>query len=47
VDVILTPSAEKFITPLAFQSVTGRRAYTDADLWGDEAHVLHRGCRSK
>ncbi|HVN15213.1 MAG TPA: flavoprotein, partial [Anaerolineales bacterium] len=27
VDVILTPAAEKFITPLTFQSVTGRRAY--------------------
>jgi len=43
VDVILTSSAEKFITPLTFQSVTGRRAYTDADLWGNEAHVLHVG----
>jgi phosphopantothenoylcysteine decarboxylase / phosphopantothenate---cysteine ligase len=43
VDVILTNSAEKFITPLTFQSVTGRRAYTDADLWGNEAHVLHVG----
>lgn len=43
VDAILTNSAEKFIAPLAFQSVTGRRAYTDADLWGNEAHVLHVG----
>jgi len=43
VDVILTPAAEKFITPLTFQSVTGRRAYTDADLWGSEAHILHIG----
>ncbi|HEY2981708.1 MAG TPA: bifunctional phosphopantothenoylcysteine decarboxylase/phosphopantothenate--cysteine ligase CoaBC, partial [Anaerolineales bacterium] len=43
VDVILTAAAEKFITPLTFQSVTGRRAYTDADLWGGEAHVLHVG----
>ena len=32
VDVILTGAAEKFITPLTFQSVTGRRAYTDKDL---------------
>ncbi len=24
VDVILTPSAEKFVTPLTFKSVTGR-----------------------
>jgi len=41
VDVILTSAAEKFITPLTFQSVTGRKAYTDQDLWGNEAHVLH------
>lgn len=43
VDVILTRSAEEFVTPLTFQSVTGRRAYTDVDLWGGEAHVLHVG----
>jgi phosphopantothenoylcysteine decarboxylase / phosphopantothenate---cysteine ligase len=43
VDVVLTSSAEKFVTPMTFQSVTGRRAYTDADLWGGEAHVLHVG----
>jgi phosphopantothenoylcysteine decarboxylase / phosphopantothenate---cysteine ligase len=43
VDVILTAAATQFITPLTFQSVTGRRAYTDADLWGNEAHVLHVG----
>ncbi|HQU36797.1 MAG TPA: bifunctional phosphopantothenoylcysteine decarboxylase/phosphopantothenate--cysteine ligase CoaBC [Anaerolineales bacterium] len=43
VDVILTEAAQKFIAPLTFQSVTGRRAYADADLWGDEAHVLHVG----
>jgi phosphopantothenoylcysteine decarboxylase/phosphopantothenate--cysteine ligase len=43
VDVILTGAAEKFVTPLTFQSVTGRRAYTDEDLWGNEAHVLHVG----
>ena len=41
VDVILTSAGENFITPLTFQSVTGRRAYTDKDLWGNEAHVLH------
>jgi phosphopantothenoylcysteine decarboxylase/phosphopantothenate--cysteine ligase len=41
VDVILTQSALQFITPLTFQSVTGRRAYTDADLWGSQGHVLH------
>ena len=43
VDVIITGAAEKFVTPLTFQSVTGRRAYTDNDLWGNEAHVLHVG----
>ncbi|RIK25520.1 MAG: bifunctional 4'-phosphopantothenoylcysteine decarboxylase/phosphopantothenoylcysteine synthetase, partial [Anaerolineae bacterium] len=43
VDVILTTGAEKFVTPLTFQSVTGRRAFTDSDLWGGEAHVLHVG----
>ena len=43
VDVILSRSAEQFITPLTFQSVTGRRAFVDADLWGSEAHVLHVG----
>lgn len=43
VDVILTPAAEKFVTPLTFASVTGRKAYTESDLWGEEAHVLHIG----
>jgi len=43
VDVILTSSAVKFITPITFQSVTGRQAYTDQDLWGNLAHVLHVG----
>ncbi len=40
-DVILSDSAQRFVTPLTFQSLTGRRAYTDADLWGSEAHILH------
>jgi phosphopantothenoylcysteine decarboxylase/phosphopantothenate--cysteine ligase len=43
VDVILTPAAERFVSALSFQSVTGRRAYRDEDLWGNEAHVLHVG----
>jgi phosphopantothenoylcysteine decarboxylase/phosphopantothenate--cysteine ligase len=43
VTAILTSAAEKFVTLLTFQSVTGQRAYTDADLWGGEAHVLHVG----
>jgi len=41
VDVLLTEAATRFVSPLTFQSVTGRRAWTDADLWGPEAHVLH------
>lgn len=41
VDVILTPAATEFITPLTFQSVTGRPAFTDEALWGAQAHVLH------
>lgn len=43
VDVVMTAAAQKFITPLTFQSVTGRSAFTDPDLWGGEAHVLHVG----
>lgn len=43
VDVILSQSAQNFVSPLTFQSVTGRRAYTDDDLWGNDAHVLHVG----
>lgn len=41
VDVILSEAATRFVTPLTFQSVTGRRAYVDADLWGSEGHVQH------
>ena len=41
VDVILTQAATRFVTPLTFQSVTGRKAYTEEDLWGNEGHVLH------
>jgi phosphopantothenoylcysteine decarboxylase/phosphopantothenate--cysteine ligase len=43
VDVILTQAAAQFVTPLTFQSVTGRRAYRDADLWEREGNVLHIG----
>ena len=43
VHTILTEAATKFVSPLTFQSVTGQRAYTDSDLWGTEAHVLHVG----
>lgn len=41
VDVVLTTAATRFIAPLTFQSVTGRRAYIDEDLWGPDGHVLH------
>lgn len=47
VDVILTQSALQFITPLTFQSVTGRYAYTDKDLWGTSGHVTHVGLGHK
>lgn len=41
VDVVLTESACKFVSPLTFQSVTGRKASTEVDLWGGEGHVVH------
>ena len=47
VEVILTQAATNFINPITFQSVTGQRAYTEADLWGSEAHVLHIGLARK
>ena len=43
VDTVLTQAAENFLNPLTFQSVTGRRTYTDDDLWGEEGHILHVG----
>ncbi len=41
VDCVLTESAAKFVSPLTFASVTGRRAWTDADLWRSDLHVPH------
>jgi phosphopantothenoylcysteine decarboxylase/phosphopantothenate--cysteine ligase len=41
VDAILTAAASRFVTPLTFQSLTGRPA--PADLWSEGAHVLHVG----
>ena len=41
VDVVMTESAEKFVTPLAFRSVTGRSVYTD--MWRLDEHVHHVG----
>lgn len=43
VDVILTDAATQFVSPITFQSITGRRCFTNEDLWGAEAHVLHVG----
>jgi len=43
VETVLTEDATRFVSPLSFQSVTGQPAYTDADLWGAQAHVLHVG----
>ena len=43
VETVLTEGATRFVAPLSFQSVTGHPAYTDADLWGAQAHVLHVG----
>ncbi|HPK26560.1 MAG TPA: flavoprotein, partial [Anaerolineaceae bacterium] len=43
VDCILTESATQFISPLTFQTVTGRKAYLDQDLWAREGHVVHIG----
>jgi phosphopantothenoylcysteine decarboxylase/phosphopantothenate--cysteine ligase len=43
VQTILTTDATRLVAPLTFQSVTGQPAYTDDDLWGAQAHVLHVG----
>lgn len=43
VHAVLTPGAEKFITPLTFQSVIGGKAYVDQDLWVGDTHVTHIG----
>lgn len=41
VDVIMTESAARFVTPLAFRSVTGRPVYDD--MWALDDHVRHVG----
>ncbi|MBM2842592.1 MAG: phosphopantothenoylcysteine decarboxylase/phosphopantothenate/cysteine ligase [Anaerolineales bacterium] len=41
VDAVLSEAAQRFVSPLTLASVTGRRAYTDADLWGPDSHMLH------
>lgn len=47
VDTILTSAALQFVAPLTFQSVTGRKAFVDSDLWGAEGHVQHIGLAKK
>lgn len=39
VDVIMTESARRFVTPLSFRSVTGRSVYSD--MWALNEHVQH------
>jgi phosphopantothenoylcysteine decarboxylase / phosphopantothenate---cysteine ligase len=41
VNVLLTPAAEKFVSALTFQSLTGTQCFTDADLWGGQGHIVH------
>ena len=41
VNTILTDAAQKFVSPLIFQSVSSQKAYTEADLWGGRGHVVH------
>lgn len=43
VDTVLTESATRFVSALTFQSLTGRPAYVDSDLWSQAGHVLHVG----
>lgn len=41
VDVLMTESAQQFVTPLAFRSVTGRPVYSS--MWDLDDHVRHVG----
>lgn len=41
VDVIMSESAQQFVTPLTFRSVTGRPVFTD--MWSLDEHVRHVG----
>jgi len=40
---ILTQSSTQFISPLTFQTITGNKVYTDADLWNYEGHDSYTG----
>ena len=41
VDVVLSEGALRFVTPLTFASLTGRKVYSS--LWEEDAHVIHVG----
>ncbi len=41
VDVVLTDAGAKLVPAITFESVTGRKAYREEDLWGGGEHVLH------
>lgn len=41
VHTMLTNAAMEFVSPLTFQSVSGQKAYSEADFWGSEGHVVH------
>lgn len=41
VNAILTEAGEKFISPLSIQTVSGKKAFTEQDLWGSKGHVVH------
>jgi phosphopantothenoylcysteine decarboxylase/phosphopantothenoylcysteine decarboxylase/phosphopantothenate--cysteine ligase len=41
VDVIMTAAATQFVTPLTFQTLTGRPVYTPADLFARHDDVRH------
>jgi phosphopantothenoylcysteine decarboxylase/phosphopantothenate--cysteine ligase len=41
IDTILTQAGENFVSALTFQSLTGRGAYIDSDLWSGQTHIQH------
>jgi len=43
VDVIMTEAAQRFVAPLTFQSVTGRRVYSSMWAAGEDSHIAHVG----
>ncbi len=41
VRTLLTPAAERFVSPLTFASLTSEPAYTDRDFWQASGRILH------